>query len=181
MLNMKIILGFLFVALFLFITPANALEAIPEWQTSCINNTHLLKESNTILSGVAYPSNQTVNCPYGCDTARNICRKWPGDALPGEYYMLFQILAFSIFLIMLFRIDVGDNDVQIFDVIIPIFAAILFFSLAIQGINVIDISTGEAVVLVFPIYLDYGIGSLCIVFFFFNLFKFIKGVVTNES
>ena len=170
---------FIFFIFFLsFAVNASALEAVPGWEPSCINGTHILKKADIYLNGTLYDFNQTITCPYGCDTGRDVCWKWPGEAIPGEYYLLFEAFVIVLLLIMIYRLDLNKDDIQIFDVVIPVLASGLFFAMALQGNNVIDSATGEAVRIIFVVWFNYGMGVFCLIPFFFALFKFIHKQVT---
>lgn len=174
----KILLVLLAVLMFfIFAGLTDALEPIPDWNSNCINSTHLFKTFDLSFNNTVYGFNQTVICQFGCDTSKNICWKWPENAMPGEYYMLFQITAIMMLIVMLYRIDIRKEEIKIFDLILPIISMILFFSLALQGGNVIDMSTGEAVQLIFVIWFDYGMGTFSLIPFFMSLFKYIYSEV----
>lgn len=155
----------------------SALEEVPGWQATCTNTTYLFKQANIYFNNTLYPFNQTVLCQYGCDTGRNICNRWLGNPMPGEYFMLFQIIALAMFFIILYRLDVNENDVRIFDVALATMAVFMFFLLALQGNSVIDMSTGEDIQIIFIVYINMGLGMLSLIPFFFMLFKYIRGVV----
>ena len=165
---------FAVVSFFLLFPLTSALDAVPGWQATCVDETTLLKIADVRFNNTLYNFNQTVDCQYGCDEGRDICHKWPSDALPGEYFLTLEIFVLGLFLLIIFRLDENEEDIKIFDIILPMFCFILFVLLALQGNNVIDMSTGEAVRLVLVVYLDYGLGTLCLVPFFFNIFKFVK-------
>jgi hypothetical protein len=161
-----------------FSVSVGALAEVPGWDTECHNTTHLNKTADIDLNGTLYDFSQdTVRCPYGCDTGRNICRKWPEGAIPGEYYMLFEIIALAILFIGIYRLDINERDVKIFDVVISLFAVILFSILALQGNNVIDTSTGEAMQVILVVYLNMGFALFSLIPFFWFLFKFVRSVV----
>lgn len=164
--------------LLLLIPSINALEAVPDWETTCTNSTHIFKKADIYLNNILYDSNSTLRCPYGCDQKRDVCWKWPGDALPGEYYMLFEIVALGMLFLGLWRIDDNKEDVKTFDVVIPILSAILFFTLALQGNNVIDIATGESVIITMVVWFNYGMGAFSLMWFFVSLLKFVAKEVT---
>lgn len=168
---------FLFLSLLAFSINVDALEAVPGWNATCVDSSTLLKRADIYLNDTLYPFNQSLDCPYGCDTGRNICRKWPQGAIPGEYYMLFEIVALAILFVGIFRLDIEERDVKIFDVVISLFAVILFSLLALQGNNVIDASTGEAMQVVFVVYFNMGFALFSLIPFFWFLFKFIRSVV----
>lgn len=168
---------FFFLSFLAFSVNAQALEAVPAWNTTCADSSVLDKSADIYLNDSLYRFNQSLPCPYGCDTGRGICRKWPHGAIPGEYYMLFEIVALAILFVGIFRLDIEERDVKIFDVVISLFAVILFSLLALQGNNVIDTSTGEAMQVVFVVYFNMGFALFSLIPFFWFLFKFIRSVV----
>jgi len=151
----------------------SALEAVPGWTPACINSTHLLKSADIYFNNTLYEWNQTIACPYGCDTYRDVCWKWPGEAVPGEYYLLFEALLIGLLIIIIYRLDINEGDVRVFDVVMPLMAAILSYILALQGNNVIDTTTGEAMRVIMVVWFNYGMSVLCLIPFFLMLFKFI--------
>ena len=56
--------------LFLFMT---ATGYALEWESTCINTTHLFKEANLLYNDTTYSFNQTVNCPSGCSDNLQSC------------------------------------------------------------------------------------------------------------
>ena len=101
-----------------------------------------------------------------------------GDAIPSEYFLFFEAIAAALLFLILYRIDINKDDVKIFDVVVPVIASFLFFSLALQGNNVIDAATGEAVRVLFAVIFDYAMGVFCLIPFFLTLFKFMHKQVT---
>lgn len=181
MTNMKKISTTIVVLFFLsFLPVSTALEAIPGWQATCANSTHIYKEARIYFNDTLYEFNQTIQCQYGCDTDRDICWKWPGNALPSEYFLLFQVVVLGIFFVVVFRLDTNTEDIKIFDVVLPVLLVTLFFSLSLQGNNIIDMATGEAVQVIFVVWLDFGLGIISLLFFFLNLFKFAKEEVSEK-
>jgi hypothetical protein len=166
-----------------FIPSVSSLDEVATWDTSCFNTTHQLK-SGLILDdnagGFILSSNQTVHCPYDCDQALGICNKWPGDAISGEYFMLFEIIAVIVMFLTIFRLDTEPKDIMIMDVFLPLLGFILFAVLAIQGNNVIDMSTGEAIPIIMVVYFNTGVGFVMLMAFFFDIFKFARHV-TEEG
>ena len=184
MINMGLKMVIPIIFILLFIPSALALNAVPAYNTSCIDSIHIQKianitdrqDSSKILDSV-----QTVACPYGCDQNRNICWKWPANALSGEYFIIFELIAVFLMFFSLWRLDVTEKDIKIFDIVIPIFAFILFTLLALQGNNVIDLTTGEGIPMTMVVWLNYGLGLLMLIFFFFSLFKFARAVTEQGS
>jgi hypothetical protein len=161
----------------------SASQEVPAWETSCINSTHLLKTislMNATDGSYLIDANSTVMCSYGCDTRRNVCMRWPGDSIPGEYYMLFEGTALGLFLFMIYRFDTSKGDMRTYDVLIPVMAIMLFLILSLQGNSVIDMSTGEWVPVTMVVYFDYGFALLSIALFFYNMFKY-AGAVAEEG
>jgi len=161
-------------------TGVNALPAVPGWESYCSNSTDLLKVAHIYFNNSLYDFNQSVACPYGCDTGRDICRKWPGDALPGEYFILFEIVAMGLLMLTLYRIDIHEGETRAFDVIFPLVGFIFFVVLALQGNNVIDMSTGEAVPITMLVWYNFGFSTICLAAFFFSVFKFIRNAVSEQ-
>lgn len=170
----------LFLFLLLLVTPigVSALEEVPGWDTGCHNSTHLNKTADIELNRTLYDFSQVpVRCPYGCDTGLGVCRKWPIGAIPSEYYMLFEVVALGMLFVGIFRLDTNERDVKIFDVVISLFAVILFSILALQGNSVINASTGEAMQIIMVVYFNMGIAMFSLIPFFWFLFKFVRSVV----
>ncbi len=164
----------------LLIPNTSALEAVPAWQSECLNNTHVLKVGDIldINDGTSILSvNMTIQCNYGCNTERDICNKWPLGALPGEYFMLFEIVGLAMLFTIIFRLHEEVDDTRPFDVILSVMSFIVFLLLALQGNNVIDISTGEAVQITMAVWLNYGFSVLSLAFVFYNMFKFAHGTI----
>lgn len=160
---------------FLLLLPfASALEPIPNWQSSCFNATTLIKEADIYYNNTIYEFNQTVACPYGCDTYRNVCWKWPGQAIPGEYYMLFTVFGLVLLGAGIFRLDIKPKEIMPADLVFALMCMGLFFVLALQGNNVIDMTTGEAVQIPMLVWYSYGFAGLSVAIFIFNLFKLIS-------
>jgi hypothetical protein len=158
----------------------SALEAVPGWESKCFNTTHIQKVANItdISDGSSIlDAEMFVECNYGCDTQRNICHKWPGDAIPSEHFLLFQIVAFGLLFLVLFRIDTPTKEIKVFDLATSILVFILFATLGLQGYNVIDMSTGEAVPVNLVVAFDYGMSFFSLILFFFLLFKFVKSTI----
>jgi len=41
-----------------------------EWESSCLNDTHMVKNTELCVNNVCYPANQTVFCEYNCSETR---------------------------------------------------------------------------------------------------------------
>ena len=80
---------------------------------------------------------------------------------------------------VLFRIDINEEDVKVLDVVAPIFMLVLFSMLALQGNNVIDTTTGEAVQLIFVVWINYGMMVFALIPSFLNVFKFFHKQVSG--
>ena len=175
---MKALLLALIVLSPLVIPSCAALDPIPGIETNCTNSTHLTEIINwrngtgsVTISMLSY-----ARCKFGCDQSRDICYKYPYGALPGEYYLVMEIMALLLLMIVLYRLDVSADDTKLFDVVSPVICVILFATLALQGNNVIS-SGGDDMNLIMFVWLDYGLAMFSLVPFFFSLFKFIRGVV----
>ena len=169
------IMRFALVALFVLclLPSASALEPVPGWNSTCVDSNTLLKRADIYLNDTLYAFNQSITCNYGCDTQRDVCWKWPGQAIPGEYYLTFIIFALVLLVMSLLRLDTKKNDIKPSDLAFALIAMGLFFILALQGNNVIDMSTGEAVQIPMLVQYCFGFGGLSIVIFVFNFFKFL--------
>ena len=182
--NMSFKASILFLLIILLIPSVAALNAVPAYTSTCIDSSILEKVANItdrqdgtkILDSV-----QNVTCPYGCDQDRDICWKWPANALSGEYFILFEMIALITMFFAIWRTEATPNDVKVFDVFAPLIAMILFSLLALQGNNVIDLTTGEGIPMVMIVWLDYGLALLMLLFFFFNIFKFARSVTDEGS
>jgi hypothetical protein len=172
----NVILGTVFMVL-LLLPITSALEAIPSWSPSCFNSTHiyLVNELNvTNSTGTEEYTFESIRlCPYGCDSERSVCWKWPGNAIPGEYYFLFVVFGLILLGVGLFRLGVKPEDMQPFDLVLSLLAAGLFGILALQGNNVIDMSTGEAVQVIMLVWYSFGFAGISLGVFVFNVFKFL--------
>lgn len=136
---------------------------------------------NTDDGTIILPANITIMCNYGCDTSRDICHKWPGDAIPAEHFLLFEIFAIVIITLVIFRLDTPTREVKIFDIFVSLLAFILFATLGLQAYNVIDLATGEAVPVNLVVAFNYGMAFFALIPFFFNLFKFIRSVIEESG
>ena len=174
----------LFLLIILLIPSAAALNAVPAYTTTCLDSSILEKVANItdrqdgskILDSV-----QNITCPYGCDQDRDICWKWPANALSGEYFILFEIIALITMFFAIWRTEITDKEVKVFDVFAPLIAMILFYLLALQGNNVIDLTTGEGIPMIMVVWFDFGLAGLMLAFFFFNVFKFARSVIDEGS
>lgn len=153
---------------------AQALEPVPGWNSTCVDSSTLLKRADIYLNDTLYAFNQTISCNYGCDTQRDVCWKWPGQAIPGEYYLTFIVFGMVLLAMNLFRLNINKKDIQPSDLAFGLIAMGLFFILALQGNNVIDMSTGEAVQIPMLVQYCFGFGGLSIAIFVFNFFKFLQ-------
>jgi len=161
----------------LFIIGVSALEPVPSWETTCLNSTHIRKSAVITAGTETLNLTQEIKCAYGCNEGHDVCWRWPGDAIPGEYLMMFEAVALLILFVGLYRIDSHMSNVKIFDVAISLLAVILFFVLALQANNVIDTTTGEGVRIIFVVWFNYGMGVFSLIPFFVAMFKFVyKGV-----
>ncbi len=180
--NPKISVMVLFILLLIPVT--SALDAVPAYSTTCINSSHIQKIANITDrqdGSKILDSSQDVACPYGCDQDRDICHKWPANALSGEYFIIFQIIALLLMFIVLWRIDLTSDEVKVFDVAVTVISMVLFTLLALQGNNVIDLSTGEGIPMIMVVWLDFGLSLLMLMLFFFNVFKFARAVTDEGS
>lgn len=169
----------------LLVSVSSALTPVPGWETQCLNTTHIFKSAsiqyNDGTTSFNNNFNQTLQCPFGCDTRKDVCHKWPGDAIPSEYYFLFLVFALLMFSFMVFRLGVKQKEIQPYDLIFSLIALGMFIILALQGNNVIDASTGEAVQITMVVWYCFGFAGLSVAVFFFNLYKLMdKGLSGNE-
>jgi hypothetical protein len=179
MITMKRTILFFLIASFFVIPTAQALEPVPGWNSTCVDSTTLLKRADIYLNDTLYAFNQTISCNYGCDTGRDICNRWPGDAIPSEYYLLFEIMTLGMFFVVIYRLDVHVDKTRIFDVAIATLMMVMFFILALQGNNVIDATTGEAVQIHLVVWFNYGMGVFSLLPFFLAMFKYIHSEVVK--
>jgi len=170
----KMLLPIMAIFILIFSMQAGAISETPGWSTTCYNTTHLLKTANitdTTDGSCILCAKQIVKCNYGCDTMKNICWKWPANAIPGEYFLLFEVLAVVLFGYSAFRIDSPSSDTGLFEIITSVLAMILFLTLSLQGNNVIDTTTGEGVSIVMVVWINYALAGLSLIFTFLNVFK----------
>lgn len=171
-----------FILLFLAAIPtAMSLDNTPGASYYCINSSYLMEKIGWVDSSGACVNclDQPLKCNYGCDQGRNVCNKWPYGALPAEHFIIIELVTLGLLMFIIYRLDVGEDDVKIFDVVAPLIALIMFLMLALQGNNVIDSTSGEDIQLVFFVWLDYGLAMFMLIPFFFSVFKFTKGVVAS--
>ena len=162
--------------LLLSIASAGAMPTVPDYTTACYNSTDVVKSArilNTSDSACIICSTQITKCTYGCNSNIGICNQWPGQPMPMEYMIIFEVSGLAIFFLILFRADVTAKEVSIADIGINLMAIWLLFSLALQANNVIEFTTGEAVQIVMMVWINYGLAILSVVFFFFNMWKFV--------
>lgn len=161
---------------------AQALDEFPGESGACINTTHLrqnIEWKNDSGGDCIICASNVVSCPYGCDLVKQSCNKWPGNAMPGEYFLLFEAIALGLVLFILYRMDVPQGSIRAFDVFLPVLTIILLSSLSLQGNNVIDMTSGEAMQLTMVVWFDYGFMVILLIPFFLNLFKYIGGAVNG--
>jgi len=177
----KFVIVTFFIAFFLTLTNASAASTVPDWSTSCYNSTHVYKHKTVYYqnstSVTKHSWNDTARCPFMCDSTLGVCRQWPANALPGEYFFLLEVIAIILFIIGIWRLDVSDSEMRLFDLLFPILSFILFLTLSIQGNNIIDMTTGTWVRPVFVIWLNYGFALMSLLFTFVALFKHMSGTV----
>jgi hypothetical protein len=168
----------LLVLLLALLPTVSALEPVIGCETSCHNLTHINNTCDWLFNGTLYPFNQgPMHCPYGCDSNLGLCNRWPGNTLPGEYLLFFEIVGIGLLIFGIYRLDVGDDDIHAYDVILPLLMFIIFVTLSLQANNVIDTTTGEAVQVIYITWLNFGLSTITLILFFLNMFKYIKAGV----
>lgn len=173
--------GIIIMFIFLILPHVDALSPTPSWETSCANSTYIEKVAKYQYNGTFYNFTTTLKCNYGCDTERNICWQWPAYAIPGEYYFLFEVFGLVLLMFILYRLDVNQEEIRIFDVVIPVMLVMIFSVLALQGNNVIDMTTGEGVRIIFLVWFNFGLAVFSLIPFFFSLFKYIHSAVEGGA
>lgn len=73
------------------------------WDRSCINSTHLLKETKPCISGVCYTLNDTDFCPYGCED--NITTHG-ADCIDPPYIITLEVIG-GVVILFIFIIWMG--------------------------------------------------------------------------
>ncbi len=175
----------LIVLLFLALIPyAAALDPVPAWDTSCVNESYIQKTAmiqNRTGGDFLLDAGYAIPCTYGCNTNIGICHMWPENAIPSEYYMIMFIFGIAILSLSIFRLGVKSKEISPADIIFSLLASGLFFILSLQGNNVIDPATGEAVQIIMVVWYCIGFAWLSVAIMVFNLFKFLQREVEDNG
>jgi len=110
------------IGLVLAVLLAQSVNAL-DWKNSCLNDTHLFRESALNYNGTEYSFNQTVYCEYNCSNITLACMPNQDNPNPPNIFAAVLVLmgVAAMFLFIAFSIKERHPELGLMFLIIPLF------------------------------------------------------------